>query len=82
MKRNRYNATGFSALLLAGALATASTVCAEFAIAKSTAPIAANGIGPHKGGIPVNGGDKQMRRASVWACTAPGKSPFPCQRRR
>ena len=82
MKRNRPKKLGFSICLLAAALATASGAHADFAIAKRTTPIAANGIGAHKGAIPANGVRKQKRKAFIPACTAPSKSPFPCQPQR
>lgn len=82
MKRNRLNIRGIPALLLAGALATAGAARADFAIAQPNPPIAANGIGAHKGAIPANAVRKHKRKAFLPGCTAPSKSPFPCQQRR
>jgi hypothetical protein len=82
MKRSRFNMFGLTAFLLAGALATAGTAHADIASADNSTPIAANGIGPNKSAIPANAARKHKRKALLQGCTAPSKSPFPCQRRR
>jgi hypothetical protein len=82
MKSNRFNVPGLTALLLAGALATSGTAHADIARADNNTPIAANGFGPNKGAIPADDAHKDKRKALFQGCTAPTKSPFPCQRRR